>query len=108
VGRGRALELLLVGDPIDAAEAHRIGLVNRVVPAADVVPVAQALAATLARKAPHAVRAILDAVAGGLDGPLAQGLAHEAVLFGLMAATDDMKEGTRAFLEKRAPVFTGR
>jgi enoyl-CoA hydratase len=108
VGRGRALEMLLTGDPIDAAEAYRIGLVNRVVPAADVVAAAQAIAAKLAGKAPQAVRAILDAVARGLDGPLAQGEAHEAALFGLVAATDDMREGTRAFLEKRAPVFTGR
>jgi enoyl-CoA hydratase len=108
VGRGRALELLLTGDPIDAHEAHRIGLVNQVVPADDVLRAAQALAAKLAAKAPQAVRAILDAVARGLDGPLAQGQAHEAALFGLVAATDDMKEGTRAFLEKRAPAFTGR
>jgi len=72
------------------------------------VAVAHALATTLAGKAPQAVRAILDAVARGLDGPLAQGQAHEAALFGLVAATDDMKEGTRAFLEKRAPVFAGR
>jgi enoyl-CoA hydratase len=108
VGRGRALELLLTGDPVDAQEAWRLGLVNRVVPAADVVPAAQALAARLASKAPHAVRAILDAVARGLDGSLAQGLAYEASLFGLVTATDDMKEGTRAFLEKRAPAFTGR
>jgi enoyl-CoA hydratase len=108
VGRGRALELLLTGDPVDAQEAWRLGLVNRVVPAADVVPAAQALAARLASKAPHAVRAILDAVARGLDGSLAEGLAYEASLFGLVTATDDMKEGTRAFLEKRAPAFTGR
>ena len=108
VGRGRALELLLTGDPVDAQEAWRLGLVNRVVPAADVVPAAQALAARLASKAPHAVRAILDAVARGLDGSLAEGLAYEASLFGLVTATDDMKEGTRAFLEKRAPTFTGR
>jgi enoyl-CoA hydratase len=108
VGRGRALEMLLTGDPIDAQEAWRIGLVNRVVPSAEVVPTAQALAARLAGKAPHAVRAILDAVARGLDGPLSAGLAHEAALFGLVTATDDMKEGTRACLEKRAPAFTGR
>jgi enoyl-CoA hydratase len=107
VGRGRALELLLTGDPIDAHEAHRLGLVNHVVPAAEVVTAAQALAARLAAKAPQAVRAILDAVARGLDAPLERGQAHEAALFGLIAATDDMKEGTRAFLEKRAPVFTG-
>jgi enoyl-CoA hydratase len=108
VGRGRALELLLTGDPIDAHEAHRLGLVNHVVPAAEVVAAAQALAARLAAKAPQAVRAILDAVSRGLDGPFERGQAHEAVLFGLVASTDDMKEGTRAFLEKRAPVFTGR
>ena len=108
VGRGRALELLLTGEPIDAQEAWRIGLVNRVVPAAEVVPAAQALAARLAAKAPQAVRAILDAVARGLDGALAQGLAHEAALFALMAATEDMKEGTRAFLENRPAAFTGR
>jgi len=108
VGRGRALELLLTGDPIDAQEAFRIGLVNRVVSAAEVLPAAQALAGRLAQKAPHAVRAILDAVARGLDGSLAQGLAHEAALFGLVTATEDMKEGTRAFLEKRPAGFTGR
>jgi enoyl-CoA hydratase len=108
VGRGRALELLLTGDPIDAHEAHRIGLVNHVVPAAEVVAAAQALAGRLAAKAPQAVRAILDAVARGLDGPLSRGQAHEAALFGLVASTSDMKEGTRAFLEKRPAAFTGR
>jgi enoyl-CoA hydratase len=108
VGRGCALELLLSGDAIDAQEAHRIGLVNRVVPAADVLATAQSIAGALAAKAPQAVRAILDAVARGLEVPLAQGLAHEAALFGLVATTEDMKEGTRAFLEKRPAVFTGR
>ena len=108
VGRGRALELMLRGHAIDAAEAWRIGLVDRVVPSADVLPAAQQLAAELADKPPLAVRAILEAVNRGLDMPLADAQAYEATLFGLVAGTDDMKEGTRAFLEKRKPVFRGR
>jgi enoyl-CoA hydratase/carnithine racemase len=108
VGRSRALDLLLRGHTIDAQEALRIGLVDRVVPAADLVSAAHALATELAGKAPHAVRAILDAVGRGLGMSLADGLAYEATLFGLVAATDDMREGTRAFLEKRPPVFRGK
>jgi enoyl-CoA hydratase len=108
VGRGRALDLLLRGQPIDAAEAYRIGLVDRVVPAAEVRGAAIALAAELAGKAPQAVRAILDAVGRGLDMALADAQRYEAALFALVAGTDDMKEGTRAFLEKRKPSFTGR
>jgi enoyl-CoA hydratase len=108
VGRGRALELLLRGHHVDAAEAYRIGLIDRVVPRADVLATAQALARELAAKAPLAVRSILEAVHRGLQMPLAEGLAHEATLFGLITASDDMQEGTRAFLDKRSPVFTGR
>ena len=108
VGRGRALELLLTGDPIPAAEAHRLGLVNRVVPAADLMKEAQALAATLASKAPIAVRYIIDAVNRGLQMPFAEAQAYEATLFGLVASTDDMREGTRAFLEKRKAEFKGQ
>jgi enoyl-CoA hydratase len=108
VGRGRALELLLTGEPITAAEAYRIGLVNRVVPLADLGGAARALAQTLASKAPIAIRAILDAVDAGLSMPLAESLSHEAALFGLVASTDDMREGTRAFLEKRKPEFKGQ
>jgi enoyl-CoA hydratase len=108
VGKGRALELLLRGHVIDAHEAFRIGLVDRVVPAADLMPAAGALAAELSTKAPLAVRAILDAVTRGLDMPLGEALAYEAALFGLTAGTEDMREGTRAFLEKRPPRFTGR
>jgi enoyl-CoA hydratase len=108
VGRGRALELLLGGQPIDAAEAWRIGLVNRVVPAADLEAEARALAHALAAKAPVAMRFILDAVATGLDLPLAEAQDYEATLFGLVSTTDDMREGTRAFLEKRKPTFAGR
>ncbi len=108
VGRGRALELLLTGDPIRADEALRIGLVNRVVAAAELMAHARALAQLLASKAPVAVRYILDAVAGGLDMSLDDAQTYEATLFGLVAATDDMREGTRAFLEKRKPAFKGR
>lgn len=108
VGRGRAQELLLTGDMIGADEAHRIGLVNRVVPAATLMDEARALAQTLALKAPVAVRYILDAVASGSDMAFADAEDYEATLFGLVSTTDDMREGTRAFLEKRKPTFTGK
>ncbi|HXH06214.1 MAG TPA: enoyl-CoA hydratase-related protein [Vicinamibacterales bacterium] len=108
VGKGRALELLLTGEPISAEEAWRIGLVNRVVPAAALRAEALRLAHELAGKAPVAMRFILDAVHRGLDLPLADAQALEATLFGLVATTEDMREGTRAFLEKRRAVFTGR
>jgi enoyl-CoA hydratase len=108
VGRGRALELLLTGDHITAQEAHRLGLVNRVVAAGDVLPQAKALAASLAAKAPIAIRYILDAVHKGLEMPFPQAQVFEATLFGLVASTDDMHEGTRAFLDKRKPAFKGR
>jgi len=107
VGKGRALELLLTGDPITAQEAHRLGLVNRVVPAGELMAEAKKLAATLASKAPIAIRYILDAVHKGLEMPLAQAQLFEATLFGLVASTDDMREGTAAFLEKRKPAFKG-
>ena len=108
VGRGRALELLLTGNPISADEAYRIGLVNRVVPAAQLMTEAKALAQVLAGKAPVAARYILDAVAGGLEMSFSDAQTYEATLFGLVATTEDMREGTRAFLEKRKPNFTGR
>jgi enoyl-CoA hydratase len=108
VGAGRALELLLTGDQITAHEAHRIGLVNRVVPAADLVREARTLAQQLAAKAPLAVRFIIDAVNKGLQMPFAEAQVFEATLFGLVSSTDDMREGTRAFLEKRQPEFKGR
>ena len=107
VGKGRALELLLSGDQITALEAHRLGLVNRVVPAADLMAEAKKLAATLASKAPIAVRYILEAVNKGLEMPFAQAQILEATLFGLVASTEDMREGTAAFLEKRKPAFKG-
>jgi len=108
VGRGRALELLLRGHQIDAAEALRIGLVDRVVPGAELMAAALALAMELAAKAPVAARAILEAVHKGLQMPFAEGQAYEATLFGLVATTEDMQEGTRAFLEKRRPATRGR
>ena len=107
-GRGRALELLLTGDQISAADAHRLGLVNRVVPAADLMAEAKKLAAALAAKAPIAVRYILEAVHKGVEMPLPQAQVFEATLFGLVASTEDMREGTTAFLEKRKADFKGR
>jgi enoyl-CoA hydratase len=107
VGKGRALELLLTGAPVNAAEALRIGLVNRVVPASELMTAVRQLASELARQAPVAMRYILEAVNHGLEMPTADGLHLEATLFGLVAASDDMREGTRAFLEKRKPEFEG-
>ena len=108
VGRGRALGLMLTGQRITAAEAERIGLVNRVVPAADLRREAVALAHLLAAKPPLAIRYILKAVTEGADLTLEAAQALEASLFGLSAATADMKEGTAAFLAKRKATFTGR
>ena len=108
VGRGRALEMLLTGAPIDAEEAWRIGLVNRVVPPEALAAETSRLAATLATQAPMAVRRILEAVHHGLDMSLAEAAVFEASTFGLMYGTEDVREGTTAFLEKRKPKFTGR
>jgi enoyl-CoA hydratase len=108
VGRGRALEMLLTGATISADEAWRIGLVNRVVPAAQLLDEARTLAKSLAAKAPIALRYILDAVARGDEMSLADAQDYEATLFGLVSTTDDMREGTRAFLEKRKAQFHGR
>ena len=108
VGPGPALEILLTGDPIAAEDAQRLGLVNRVVPSARLMDEARALAARLAAKPPVAVRYILDAVRMGMQMSLADACDYEAALFGLVAATEDRQEGTRAFLEKRPPAFKGR
>jgi enoyl-CoA hydratase len=108
VGKGRAMEMILTGAPITAAEAERIGLVNRVVPAGQLMAAARTLAATLAAQAPVAMRYIITAINQGLEMPFAHAQVFEATLFGLVTATDDMHEGTRAFLEKRKPEFRGR
>ncbi len=108
VGRGIALELLLTGDMISAARAYEIGLVNRVVPAADLRTASMALAGVLAAKAPVAVQYILELVHHGAEMPMADAQFLESTLFGLAASTADMKEGTTAFLAKRKAEWTGR
>jgi enoyl-CoA hydratase len=108
VGAGRALEILLTGDQLGAAEAHRLGLINRVTPASSLMSEAKALAGALARKPAVATRYIIDAVNKGLQMSFAEAQIFEATLFGLVSSTDDMREGTRAFLEKRTPEFTGK
>jgi len=108
VGKGRAMEMILTGAPITAAEAERIGLVTRVVPAAELMPEARKLAADLAKRAPIAMRYIINAINKGMEMPFAEACQYEATLFGLVASTDDMREGTAAFLEKRKAEFKGR
>lgn len=107
VGKGRALQLLLTGETIDAAEALRIGLVNRVVPAADLLKAATDTLLQMLANAPLAVAGCIELVNRGYDLSLGDALAMEATTFGLLAATADKHEGTRAFLEKRPPVFKG-
>jgi enoyl-CoA hydratase len=108
VGRGRALELLLSGEPIDAAEAHRIGLVNAVAPQQELIETAKQWARKVIANGPLAVALTMESVDTGLDGGLDAGLRFESMAFGLTAASDDRREGTAAFLEKRKAVFTGR
>jgi enoyl-CoA hydratase/carnithine racemase len=108
VGKGRALQLILSGEMISAQEAHRIGLVNEVVPAADLIPRAEAILKRIAANAPIAIKFALEAANKGLETSQSEGSLLEASYFGLCAATEDKKEGTAAFLEKRAPQFQGR
>jgi enoyl-CoA hydratase len=107
VGRGRALELLLTGAMIDAQEAWRIGLVNRVVPADRLLPESEALLRSILENGPLAIRACLELVDAGLDMTVDEALRLEASWFGVLSASADMREGTRAFLEKRKATFQG-
>ena len=108
VGKGRALQLLLTGEMIDAAEALRIGLVNRVVPSAELITVARALLTTILAQGPLAVAHCIEAVDRGFDMGLDDAIALEASYFGMLSATRDKEEGMRAFLEKRPAKFTGK
>lgn len=107
-GRAAALELCLLGTPITAARAAQLGIVNEVVPAAELDARVQTIASQLASAAPLALRGILDAIHIGGECPLGEGLEYESAQFGLMFATEDMREGTNAFLARRPPVFQNR
>jgi enoyl-CoA hydratase len=108
VGRGRALEMLLAGDPVTAAEAYRIGLVNAVVPQAELLNYSRAWLGKTLANAPAALGLVMEAVDVGLNAGLEEGLRFEAAAFAVCAATDDGREGTRAFLDKRKPAFAGK
>jgi enoyl-CoA hydratase len=108
VGRGRALDLILSGDMIDAAEAHRIGLANRVFSAEELQEGVEAYVKTLGKKGPLALTRAIEAVVAGGEISQDEAMRMEAALFGLCFATEDMTEGTKAFLEKRKPEFSGR
>lgn len=108
VGKGRALQLILSGEMIDAQEAYRIGLVNEVVSAANLMARAETILKQISANAPIAIKFALEATNKGLDTSQSEGFALEASYFGICAATDDKKEGTSAFLEKRVPQFHGR
>jgi enoyl-CoA hydratase len=108
VGLGRALQLLMTGEMIDAAEAYRIGLVNRVVPAAELLGAAEAMLRQMLANGPLALSSCIEATVRGTEISLEDGLNLEANHFALLAGSQDMSEGTRAFLEKRPPVFAGR
>jgi enoyl-CoA hydratase len=108
VGSGRAMELILSGEIIDAVEAHRIGLVNKVVPAKQLLPASEELLGTIISKGPIAVKLAMEAINHGMRMPLTEGLLLEADLFGLACATEDMREGTKAFIEKRKAKFKGK
>jgi enoyl-CoA hydratase len=108
VGKGRALQLILSGGMISAQEAYRIGLVNEIVPATDLITRAEAILKQISANAPIAVKFALEVTNKGLETSQSEGLLLEASYFGLCAATEDKKEGTSAFLEKRAPQFHGR
>jgi enoyl-CoA hydratase/carnithine racemase len=108
VGKGLALQLILSGEMIGAQEAWRIGLVNEIVPAENLIPRAEALLKQICRNGPLSIRFAIEAVNYGLESTQAEGLVLERSLFGICASTEDQKEGTSAFLEKRTPAFQGR
>ena len=108
VGLGRAIELTLTGDMVDAARAREIGLVSSVVPRASLLAEAKGLVRRVTKNGPVAVRMALESIYRGLDTATAEALDFESSLFGLLASTDDMREGMEAFLEKREPSFRGR
>jgi len=108
IGKGRALQLILSGETIGAQEAYRIGLINEIVPDASLIQRAEVILKQIAANAPIAVKFALEAANKGLETSQSEGLLLEASYFGLCAATEDKKEGTSAFLEKRAPQFQGR
>jgi enoyl-CoA hydratase/carnithine racemase len=108
VGKGLAMQQLLTGEPISAAEAHRIGLVNEVVSQADLIKRAEEIAAKIIANAPLAIQYTMEAVNHGMEMTLQEGLYLEATLFGVCCSTEDKNEGTKAFLEKRAANFAGK
>jgi enoyl-CoA hydratase/carnithine racemase len=108
VGKGLAMQMILAGEMITAQEAYRIGLVNEVVAAAELIPRAEAIAAKIIANAPLAVQYAMEAINRGMDMTLAEGQFVEAAMFGVCCATEDKKEGTSAFLEKRAAQFRGK
>src|SRR5262249_8876929 len=108
VGKGIAMQLVLTGEMIGALEAHRIGLVNEVTAPADLIPRAEAIAQKIVANAPLAVQYAIEAVNKGMETTLAEGLYLEAVLFSVACSSEDKKEGTTAFLEKRPAQFKGR
>ena len=107
IGYGRAVEVMLTGKVVSADQGYQLGLVNQITEPSDLLTVAESLANDISKLAPLAVRACLKAITYGLDLPLQEGLALEAELFAKLFATQDMREGTHAFLEKRAPIFKG-
>ena len=108
VSKSDAMLMLLTGDMVDAAEAHRMGIVSRVVPLAELMPAARAIATRIAANAPLAVRALKRLVLQGMDMPLPAALEVDKYMFGLLRDTEDRLEGRRAFQEKRKPVYRGR